>query len=323
MTGIIRLSKMQLTGVKIMMTMRADFLDRLSPYAEFIKLTNRHRPMIAEMQRDELRLAIEQPAAHHGVVFEEGLVEEMIKDVQGQAGYLPLLQYTLALLWETEKQAGALQDRTLQISTYRNLGGIRGALQKHVDQIYAALSPKEQLATQKIFLKLVGIGGNEDSETEWKPIRKRADREEFSDPLEQQVLTQLIDEKLLVSDRQPHTQQSTIELAHEVLLTSWATLNIWIRENRQAISLRNRLNTDVALWYAKKLDSDLWRGSKLAQVVELHHEPLFQQVLGGFSSEANQFIDASVGLRDRTRKKIVGAVIAVVSILSVSNCSCY
>jgi energy-coupling factor transporter ATP-binding protein EcfA2 len=319
MTGIIRLSKMQLPGVKIMMTMRADFLDRLSPYSEFIKITNRHRPMIAEMQRDELRLAIEQPAAHHGVVFEEGLVEEMIKDVRGQAGYLPLLQYTLALLWETEKQAGALQDRTLKISTYRSLGGIRGALQKHVDQIYAALSPKEQLATQRIFLKLVGIGGDEDSETEWKPIRKRADREEFSDPLEQQVLTQLIDEKLLVSDRQPHTQQSTIELAHEVLLTSWGTLNTWIRENLQAIALRNRLNADVALWQAKKADSDLWRGSKLAQIIELRRDPLFQQVLGGFSSGANQFIDASVGLRDRTQKKIFGVVIVVVSILSVST----
>jgi energy-coupling factor transporter ATP-binding protein EcfA2 len=134
------LTKTQNRSVKIVATMRADFLDRLSPYSALIKATDKHRPMIAEMQSDELRLAIEQPAAHHGVVFETGLVQEIIKDVQGQAGYLPLLQYTLDLLWETEKETGSLQDRTLNISTYRRLGGVRGALQKHVDQIYSNLS---------------------------------------------------------------------------------------------------------------------------------------------------------------------------------------
>jgi hypothetical protein len=66
---------------------------------------------------DELRLAIEQPAAQHGVVFEEGLVEEIINNVQGQAGYLPLLQYTLNLVWETEVKNHDIGDRTLNINT--------------------------------------------------------------------------------------------------------------------------------------------------------------------------------------------------------------
>jgi hypothetical protein len=116
-------------SIKLVATMRADFLDRLSPYPDLIKLTDKHRPMIAEMQLDELRLAIEQPAAHHGVVFETGLVKQIIDDVQGQAGYLPLLQYTLNLLWETEVQSQSIEDRTLNISNYRKLGGVRGALQ--------------------------------------------------------------------------------------------------------------------------------------------------------------------------------------------------
>lgn len=305
--GLVRLSRANLPGVKIMMAMRADFLDRLSPYPEFIQLTDHHRPMIAEMRRDELRLAIEQPAAHHGVVFEEGLVEEIIKDVQGQAGYLPLLQYALDLLWETEQK---VDDRTLKIGTYRTLGGIRGALQQRIDQIYIALTGAEQSATQRIFLRLVGIGGDEESETDWKPIRRRANREEFSDPLEQVVLAQLIDEKLLVSDRQPHTQQSTVELAHEVILSSWTMLNDWIRENRQAIALRNRLNDDVDRWQVKKDEEELWSGSKLEQALELRRDSNFNQVLGGFDQAANQFIDASLGKRDRQRRRLLAGVVA-------------
>ena len=54
------------------------------------------------MYPDELRRAIAQPAAKNGVVFEEGLIEQIIEEVERQKGYLPLLQYTLDLLWEKE-----------------------------------------------------------------------------------------------------------------------------------------------------------------------------------------------------------------------------
>lgn len=303
--SLVKLSRTKQSSVKIIGTMRADFLDKFSPYPQLVKATDKHRPFIAEMQSDELRLAIEQPAAHHGVVFETGLVEEIIKDIHGQAGYLPLLQYTLNLLWEDELRKGSINDRSLNLSTYRQLGGVRGALQKHIDFIYDNLPEVEKLATRKIFLKLVDIGENPEFGSEWKPVRRRALRSEFSDELEQTVLTKLINENLLVSDRQPQSQESTVDITHEILLTSWTTLKTWIEENRHAIALRNRLNDDVANWQAKKADDELWSGSKLEKVVELRKDSTFNQVLGGFSDVANQFIDASVGLRDRQRRRSI------------------
>jgi energy-coupling factor transporter ATP-binding protein EcfA2 len=315
--SLVQLAKNKVLRVKIMATMRADFLDKLSPYPAFVKATDKHRPMIAEMQLDELRLAIEQPAAHHGVVFETGLVEEIIKDVQRQAGYLPLLQYTLNLLWETEVKTNSINDRTLNISTYRELGGVRGALQQRVDKIYEDLPAQEKIATQRIFLKLVDIGGDEGSSTEWKAVRRRALRSEFSLE-EQDVLVKLINENLLVSDQKPTSQESTVEITHETLLTSWTSLNIWIRENRNSIALRNRLNDDVAHWQARKVEEELWAGSKLEQVLELRKDSTFNQVLGGFSLAANQFIDACVGLRDR-RKKVerIRIGIAITGLISI------
>ncbi|WP_244141921.1 ATP-binding protein [aff. Roholtiella sp. LEGE 12411] len=312
--SLVRLSKNKEHSVKIVATMRADFLDRLSPFPQLVKATEKHRPLIAEMQVDELRLAIEQPAAHHGVVYETGMVEEIIKDIQGQAGYLPLLQYTLNLLWETEVKSGSIQDRTLNTSTYRQLGGVRGALQQRVDSIYGALPEQEKLATQGIFLKLVDIGKDSESGTEWKPLRRRASMSEFSNELERTVLVKLINENLLVSNRQLKSPESTVEITHETLLTSWTILNIWIRENRQAIALRNRLNDDVAHWQARKAEDELWAGSKLEQVLELRKDSTFNQLLGGFSPAANQFVDASVGLRDRLqrRKIAVGITFAVI-----------
>lgn len=307
--SLIKLSQTSLPSVRIVATMQADFLNRLSPYPRLVKATDRHRPLIAEMQVDELRLAIEQPAAYHGVVFETGLVEEITTAVQGQAGYLPLLQYTLDLLWESEVQDGGINDRTLNITSYRRLNGVRGALQQRVDQIYAALSKSEQLAAQRIFLKLVGIGGDAKSGIDWKPVRRRAARSEFTSEQEQTVLTQLIDQNLVVSDAIVQAAKtapvSTVEIVHEILLTSWSQLRDWIQKNRQSIALRNRLNDDVAIWQLKKADSDLWSGSKLAQALELRRDPVFQQVLGGFTSVADDFINASVGLRDRQRRRAI------------------
>lgn len=77
-------------NLKIMGTMRADFMERLSEFPQLVEATQKHRPMIVEMQSNELRLVIEQPAAHHGVVFEARLVDEIISEVQGQAGCLPI-----------------------------------------------------------------------------------------------------------------------------------------------------------------------------------------------------------------------------------------
>lgn len=264
--------------------------------------------MIAEMEVDELRLAIEQPAAHRGVVFESGLVDEIIKNIQGQKGYLPLLQYTLNLLWETELKKDLSQERTLNISTYHDLGRVQGALQQHVDKIFKSLSSDQQLAVKRIFLKLVDIGEDAASGSEWKPVRRRASKSVFSSEQEQKVLNILIDEKLLVSDLSPENQESTIDITHEILLTSWTTLNDWIKENREAIAIRNRLNNDLKLWKTKKSEDELWSGSKLEQVLELRINPTFNQVLGGFCQEENEFIELSVGLRERKRRRTLIAV---------------
>jgi len=290
--------------VKVVAAMRADLQDRLSPYSALVKATDYARPFITELQPDELRLAIEQPSAHHGVVFEDGLVEEIIKSVKGQAGYLPLLQYTLNLLWKSAIKPGSIHDRTLDISTYRKLGGVRGGLQKHVDEIYGTLPEEEQLAAQRIFLKLVDIGKDAESEMDWKPLRRRALRSSFSNSLEQQVLVKLIDSNLLISDCSSQAHESTVEVAHEVLLTAWTMLETWIRENRQAIKLRNQLDDDVARWKEKKSEDELWSGSKLARILELNQDLTFNEILGGFDESAKGFIKASLEVRDRRLKQV-------------------
>ena len=296
-------------SAKLVLAMRADFLDRLSPFPEFAKIVQKEINLVADMHVDELRLAIEQPAARHGVVFEQGLVEEIVKDVQGQAGSLPLLQYTLDLLWQEEASVDQLAHRHLNTCTYRKLGGVRGALQKRADEIYTSFgdggeaksATQQQKIVREIFLGLVDLAGEGSNVAAWRPVRRRTPMAMFSTLREQEILRALVDQKLLVSNREGN--DATVEVAHEALFASWQRLKNWIEASKHVIFVKNRLAVDARQWQRRQqegagADEDLLAGSRLSQALELRARGDFT-VVGGLGETETRFLDASVTLRDR------------------------
>ena len=314
--GLVQVANSKDTSVRIVLAMRADFLEQLSSYPKLGAIANQNNlHLVTDMHPDELRQAIEQPAAKHGVVFEEGLVEQIIKELEGQKGYLPLLQYTLDLLWKNECETiGAdgrpqIEDRTLNKKSYAALEGVRGALQKHINQIYQNLNQDEQLATKQIFVKLVNIV---ETDSGSKAVSRRAVRDEFVNESVEKTLNRFIDEKLLVSsneyslseelrvsDKKQLQQSATVEIAHEILLSSWKTFKDWIEEEKQAIIFKNFLATETKRWQKirtfneQKARDELLKGSRLDRVVELRDNDAFKNI-GGLRAEEIQFIDASV-----------------------------
>ncbi|MBD2179346.1 WD40 repeat domain-containing protein [Pseudanabaena sp. FACHB-1998] len=302
--SLVQLIKLGDHSVKIVMTMRSDFLEKFSPYPNFGKLVQKHIRLMVDMLPDELQLAIEKPVEKHGVVFEKGLVKEMIQDVQGEAGYLPLLQYTLNLLWESETLSSSFQERTLNVNSYRKLGGVRGALQKHVDQIYASLTKQQQTAAKQIFLSLVDIDGDGSSNSTGKAVSRRAYRSELTGELVESTLKELIDQNLLVSNDIEGKQQPTVEIAHEAILSSWVILKEWIKDASEAITVKNRLNEDSNNWKQTKSNDEFWSGSKLEKVLELRKDNTFR-VLGGLTEDEKRFVDLSLRWRDRRRQRTI------------------
>jgi WD40 repeat protein len=320
-SGLVQVAKSGNSSVKIILAMRSDFLEQLSFYPDLGNIANQNNiHLVTEMYPDELRQAIEQPAAKHGVVFEKGLVEQIIQEVEGQKGYLPLLQYTLNLLWESECQSlGAdgrphIEDRTLNKKNYAALEGIRGALQKRISEIYSNLNQDQQTTTKQIFLKLVNIVNNNSGR---RAVSRRAYRDEFVGESVEKILNKFIDEKLLVSsseysstrglravESQPLRQSATVEIAHEILLSSWDELKGWLEEEKEAIILKNWLAGETRRWQKIRLEDkskaqdELLKGSRLSQVVEFRQKDTFKNV-GGLRPEENEFIDASITECDR------------------------
>ena len=325
--GLVQIANAEDSSVRIILAMRADFLEYFSFYPTLGAIVNQNNiHLVIDMYSDELRQAIEQPAARHGVTFEEGLVEQVIKEVQGQSGYLPLLQYTLNLLWDSEcRELGAdgrplIDSRVLQRSRYNALEGIRGALQNRVNTIYGRLSQADQTTTKQIFLRMVSIV---DTETGTKTVSRRAHRSEFSGQPTEDILNRFIDENLLVSSyenlrtqeidlsdnalAETRDQRATVEIAHEILLSSWDALKRWLEEEKEIIILKNWLVDETRRWQRigsadqSKAEEELLKGSRLEQIVVLREKNAFERI-GGLNLEEHQFIDKSVELRDRLQR---------------------
>lgn len=301
--------------IKLVLAMRADFLDRFGAFPEWAGLIEKNIALVADLHADELRLAIEQPAAQHGVVFETGLVEAIIKDVQGQAGSLPLLQYTLDLLWQEERRSDGLADRHLNTRSYRELGGVRGALQKRADDLYTGFadqpgarqaSPRQE-SVRHIFLRLVDIASGGAEDAVWRPVRRRVPMTQFTVAPEPEILRTLIDQKLLVSNREG--DEATVEVAHEALFTSWGRLRHWIEGGKHVIFVRNRLVDDARRWHARRqadapgAAEELLGGSRLAQALDLQARGDFAALAGGLGEIESQFLAASQAQRDQRQQQ--------------------
>ncbi|MDB9411094.1 hypothetical protein [Microcystis aeruginosa] len=308
--SLIKLIENNNSLVKIVMTMRADFLDKLSPYPSLGKIHDQYSKMLTDMDESELRLAIAELAARNGVIFEKGLINQIIADFYEQAGSLPLLQYTLDLLWEKDH----IQERVLNIKTYQEIGGVTGALEKQADKIYSQFNEQQRKAAEEIFLELISLEGE-------KAVSRRADKSSFEqEEMQKEVLYQLIDNRLLVSKGEDG--KATVEVAHEALLRSWQVLQNLIREKEEIIVLRSRLYADAKQWDdlqkqdAVKASSELWGGSKLAKIVEFQKN----NSLPNLDPVAIEFIKASISQAERqknekirtARRIAAGSLVAVV-----------
>ena len=116
--------------VLVVVALRADFYGRCASYTRFAELLSSSHVLVGPMRREELAQAIELPADRAGLQVERALVEDLVGDVAGEPGGLPLLSTMLLELWRT--RAG----RVLRAERYAASGGVRGAVARLAETAY-------------------------------------------------------------------------------------------------------------------------------------------------------------------------------------------
>ncbi|BAY91216.1 MULTISPECIES: WD40 repeat domain-containing protein [unclassified Tolypothrix] len=283
-------------------TMRADFLGNLLSYRPLADVLQNADIKLGPMNREELSQVIEKPASNLGVTFQDGLVERILDDVEDNPGNLPLLEFALTELWK--RRTG----KQLTHTAYEEIGEVKGALARHADENYGNLSATQKEQVRRIFIQLVRPGeGTEDT----RRLATKAELGEASWGL----VKQLADNRLVVTS-QNSANQETVEVVHEALIRNWGELRQWMNADRSFRAWQDRLRSAMYQWEQTQRDEGaLLRGAAL-----LEGEEKLKQRREDISAGEQEFIQASVALRDREQKQEEEArkrQIVVTSITSV------
>jgi WD40 repeat protein/transcriptional regulator with XRE-family HTH domain len=272
--------------LRVLLTMRADFVDRPLQYVDFGELFSQRSEPVLPLTPDGIERTIVGPARWAGLALEEGLVRAIIADIGAEPGALPLLQHALSELYN------ARQGRLLTHAAYTAIGGVAGALSSRAEALFNQLDLAGQATARRTLLALVSPGVSQDT-------RRRVARAELQaagpPALVEHILASFGSARLLTFDREPFTREPTVEVAHEALLRAWPRLRAWLDASRERLQIHRRLAAAAAEWNATGRDEGfLASGGRLAQF-----ETLIDDQEIGLNELERTYLQTSLLARER------------------------
>ena len=241
-------------SVIAVLALRADFYGRFAEVPALAELLGTNHVLVGPPTPDEYRRAIEQPALRAGARVEPALADELVAEVVGEPGALPLLSTALLELWERR------EGRTISRHAALETGGVRGAVARLAEDAYGSFTEEQQAITRAVLLRLAAVDEADEA------VRRRVPLSEFDverNPEVAHVVEVLTARRLLtVSD-------GTVEVAHEALLREWPRFQQWIDEDRTGRRLHAHLATTAREWAARGQDTaELYRGARLSAALD-------------------------------------------------------
>ena len=290
----------------VVVALRADFYGRFAAYPGLAELLGGNQVLVGPMQASELRRAVELPASRVGLRVERELTDALVDDVEGEPGALPLLSTALLELWQKR------EDDALVLATYRESGGVHGAVARLAESTYARIPDGQKPIVRALMLRLVGEDEGD------VPVRRRTplaelDLERSEDAAA--VLATLADSRLVT------VGEGSVEVAHEALLSEWPRLREWIEEDSEGRRLRRHITHAAAEWDAAGRDQgELYRGPRLAAALDWSADHAFElnELERRFVTESRELSEQETKKARRTNRRLRG-LLAGVGVLLVAS----
>ena len=286
--------------IHVIVTLRADFYSRCWEHPELPKRIAKNQFAAQRMASEKLHEVITKPLAVAGAKVDEGLVETLLHDVGDEPGNLPLLEFTLFLLWNRQCNG------RLTFEDYRAIGRLRGALGTYADSVFNELNVKEQSLVRKIFLELTHISDG------CEETRRRIARSEIcslkaKDVDANQVVDLLIRKRLVTASLESTDcdplPSDMLEVSHEALIREWRQLRQWIDESRESLRIKRKFSDAEADWRNHgKPQSFLYPGERLAEI-----EDWAKNNSDDVTARLELYLSESIAERDRRAKEALVA----------------
>ncbi|MEV0254626.1 DNA-binding protein [Streptomyces sp. NPDC050732] len=293
--------------LRVVLGVRADFYARCLEHEGLAAVIQEASLPVGPMTPSELREAIVRPAAAAGLIVERALTDRLIEEVGEEPGGLPLLSHALLETWRRRR------GRTLTLQVYEAVGGIHGAIAQTAEAFYTQLTEPQAETARRILLRLITPGdGTPDT-------RRPVDRTELdsTDPAGSEASTLL---HTLARARLITLDETTVDLAHEALITAWPRLYRWIDEARERLRRHRRLTQAARHWQDRGHDSaTLLRGAELTEAEDAFRTAEQQ---GDLTVLERDFLHACAAARTRGRRVrhgVTGAVALLVSLALVAG----
>ncbi|MEJ2854208.1 MULTISPECIES: nSTAND1 domain-containing NTPase [unclassified Saccharothrix] len=274
-------------GVRTVVTLRPASLDRLLA-AETGRALADGLFVLTPMTPDQLREAI---TAAPGAWHEPGLVDLVLRDAGGEPGALPLVQFTLDLMWARHRGV-------LTVDGYRRIGGIAGALSRYADGVWS-----DEFADDDAVRRLLVRLARPDADGRFV---RRSVRVRDLDPESAAVADRLARTRLVVTG---HTlgDEPVVDLAHQALIDHWDRLREWLADARDLRTWQEHVDTRVARWHEAERDRGwLLGGAELAQADRWDPAEL--------TAEQREYLAVSRTHRRRSVRRL-RATVAVLAVL--------
>ncbi|MFJ9018467.1 trypsin-like peptidase domain-containing protein [Streptomyces sp. NPDC102259] len=283
--------------LSVLVNVRDTFLGAVLSDRPAAELARRWLPItVGEMTGAELRQVMTGPLRRLGTVeFADGLVERILADLKRTPNPLPLLEFTLAELWE-RRSAGLLTHEA-----YEEVGGVSRALAGYADRVWSGLDPGTRATAERLLVQLARPLHRDELTVRSTALRDECDDAQWA------VAQRLATTRLLVlhevnaglAGQEP---VPGVELAHDSLLTQWDRLRELTERFRDFRVWQDGLRRRIDIWSSRKSPSRLLSGADLRDARRWaagHGEHL--------SAREHAFIGAS-----RRRRRWLGSGIAAV-----------
>ncbi|WP_327389382.1 serine protease [Streptomyces microflavus] len=279
-------------GVRVLLTLRADFVDAALSHPDLGKaLKSGSTVPLTPMSPEQLKQVISEPIARlRTISYDPGLEQRILDDAGNEPGILPLLGFVLSQLWERQVSG------RLRLTTYDEIGGVSGALARHAEQAWReSVRPEDEADALRLLTGLVRVLPGSEA-----PMRRMIAYDEAGEA-RWRIARSLATRRLLVLHGDKNVPR-TAELAHEALISAWPTLAEQVRTDSDLLAARAELRHDLDRWEKAGRPADLLPGA-------LHLGSLSRRLRAReseLSPPEREFIDLA-GRRHRARRARVRA----------------
>jgi hypothetical protein len=239
------------------------------------------------MTRAECRAAIEGPAGVCAFSIEPQLVSRLLNDLSDfapwedqavdrssqasrllrRADQLPLLQHALNRLWI--RAARGDNKIILTLKDYLEIGGLRGAIDRHADEVIEGLGTERLPIVERIFRALTDGSTVADAVRRPTKLSDLAAAAEVSESEVRAVIEPFLAQGCNFLTKHPPgplTSETFIDISHESLIRQWSRLSRWLQaEVHSAESIRR---IDAAATRHTQGQGDFLQGLDLANLLE-------------------------------------------------------